>query len=425
MGYDLQDHKLIPNPQETAVVQAIFKAYLEQGCVSQLQHYLKYKGIYSKKRISKTGNTTGGNVFSRGSLYEMLQNRIYRGEITHKEASYPGHQPAIVDQKLWDQVQAQFKANLQAEQTRPRSTHESLLMGLLYDSQGNRFTPSHTNKKGRRYRYYTSQAIIKKSAKNQNGPVRLPAQEIEDLVIAQIKGLLQSPQRLLELLASSESSAEETQRLLEAVASAKAHVENLVAAVIHRVTVYDDRLEIQVSKTGLMKHVLGADASAMETSDTADDIFTLEVGATLKRHGGEVRFQFAPDTQGAKPHPVPSLIHALARSHDWVARIMRGELVNQRTIAKETGFDERYVSRIMPLAFLSPNLTEAILDGTTTSYASIGDWVADIPVDWEKQRAPITIPSLSSHSKQIPIDLVASGCFDRHKIDFSHGSYFS
>ncbi|MFZ1945596.1 MAG: hypothetical protein WAU43_18385 [Acidobacteriaceae bacterium] len=76
-----------------------------------------------------------------------------------------------------------------------------------------------------------------------------------------------------------------------------------------------------------------------------------------------MRLVLPPDSPGAKPHAVPSLIRAMSRAHDWVERILRGEAVNQRSIAKETGLDERYISRIIPLAFLAPDLTEAILEG--------------------------------------------------------------
>ena len=128
----------------------------------------------SKKRISRTGRASGGAVYSRGALYGMLQNRIYLGEITHKGSSYPGQHAAIIDQDLWAKVQAQFKANLQAERKRPRTTGQSVLTGLLYDSDGNRFTPSHANKKGRRYRYYVSQAVIHGHGKGSRSPVRWP-----------------------------------------------------------------------------------------------------------------------------------------------------------------------------------------------------------------------------------------------------------
>ena len=192
LGYDLEDRHLVVNPGEANRVKNIFQAYLAEGCVSKLQIYLETNNIRSKKRLSKTGNASGDNAFSRGALYSMLQNRIYLGEITHKDKSFPGQHPAIIDQNLWDRVQVQFKANVQAERKRPRVTSISLLTGLLYDEVGNRFTPSHATKKGRRYRYYVSQALIQRRSKKPTGQGRLPADEVEELVLSQLAALLQS-----------------------------------------------------------------------------------------------------------------------------------------------------------------------------------------------------------------------------------------
>jgi site-specific DNA recombinase len=100
---------LVVNPEEATRVKDIFQAYLAEGCVSKLQIYLEKKDIRSKKRLSKAGNASGNNAFSRGALYSMLQNRIYLGEITHKDKSFPGQHPAIIDRSLWDRVQVQFK----------------------------------------------------------------------------------------------------------------------------------------------------------------------------------------------------------------------------------------------------------------------------------------------------------------------------
>ena len=174
LGYDLVDRHLVLNPAEADQVKQIYQTYLRLGCVANLQAHLEKEGIRSKKRTSRTGRTSGDAIFSRGALYLMLHNRIYLGEIVHKDASFPGQHPAIIDQKLWDQVQLQFQSNLQAARKRPRTTEQSLLMGLIYDEQGNRFTPSHANKKGRRYRYYVSQAVIQNAKKSHYGPARGP-----------------------------------------------------------------------------------------------------------------------------------------------------------------------------------------------------------------------------------------------------------
>jgi hypothetical protein len=203
-----------------------------------------------------SGRASGGLPISRGALYELLQNRIYLGEITHKGVSYPGKQPAIIDQKLWDRVQDQLKANLQAPMRRPRVTEQSLLMGLLYDDKGNRFIPSHTNKKGQRYRYYVSQAVIKNPGKGSAGPARIPAKEIEDLVVSQLTSLLQSPQKLLDLLGT-----EQTEQIVTAarewVNASMEKVHAVLKSTVTRVVVRQHNVQILLSKQALRDALLG------------------------------------------------------------------------------------------------------------------------------------------------------------------------
>jgi site-specific DNA recombinase len=391
LGYELQDRNLVVHLADADVVREIFQLYLKLGCVSRLQEYLQQQGMHSKKRISRTGRASGGAVYSRGALYGMLQNRIYLGEITHKGATYPGQHAAIIDRSLWDQVQAQFKANLQAERKRPRMTGQSALTGLLYDSDGNRFTPSHANKKGRRYRYYVSQSVIHGRGKGSRGPVRLPAEEIEALVSSQLKELVESPQRLLDLLSEPSASPGEVQSLLHAVqrsGDSTDRAQSLLKSAVARIVVYDEQIEVQIDKRALHHELLGQEVSSPIQSSTEDaaNLFMLKTDARLKRCGGEVRFQLAPDSNHAKAHPTPSLIRAVARAHDWVDRILRGESTNQRALAEATGLDERYVSRILPLAFLAPDLTEAILEGKHAQHLSLENFRGDVPIDWKEQR---------------------------------------
>ena len=61
----------------------------------------------------------------------MLQNRIYRGETTHNGKSYPGEHPAIIDQPLWDEVQAVLAQNRVERATGARAKHPSLLGGFV------------------------------------------------------------------------------------------------------------------------------------------------------------------------------------------------------------------------------------------------------------------------------------------------------
>jgi hypothetical protein len=354
-----------------------------------LQENLEQRGLLSKKRMSRTGRASGGAQYSRGALYLILHNRIYLGEITHKGTFHRGQHPAIIEQKLWDQVQLKFQSNLQAARKRPRATEQSLLIGLLYDEQGNRFTPSHATKKGRRYRYYISQAVIKNARNRHNGPVRIPALEIEELVISQLTLFLQSPRRMMDILVGTDASPAEVHAVTEASRvwskAASDKVQDLLRSTVKRIVVHGDRIEIEINKSVLRQTVLGVSDDPVLAGDNVDDLVTIEADAQLKRCGGEVRLVLPPDSPGIQPRAVPSLIRAISRAHDWVDRILRGEAVNQRSIAKETGLDERYISRVIPLAFLAPDLTEAILEGRQPAHLTLDHCFGKISIDWTQQ----------------------------------------
>ena len=385
IGYDLQDLHLLIHPEDAEQVRNIYRLYIEAGSVSKLRQFLEQKGIRSKKRVSRTGRDSGGLPISRGALYELLQNRIYLGEITHNGISYPGKQPAIIDQELWDRVQDQLKANLQAPMRRPRVTEQSLLIGILYDDKGNRFTPSHTNKKGQRYRYYVSQAVIKNPGKGITGPAPVPAQEIEDLVVSQLTSLLQSPQKLLDLLGTAQTEQIVTaSREWKNVSSEK--IQAVLKSTVTRVVVREHNVQILLSKHALHDALIGAQDVDSPAEQGGNDSITLEASAELARHGGEMRLQLSPDAPGSKPRPDHSLLRAIARAHDWVDRMLRGDTANQRSIAAETGHDERYISRILPLAFLAPDLIEAILEGKQLPCLSLDANLRSISMDWSQQR---------------------------------------
>jgi site-specific DNA recombinase len=92
-----------------------------------------------------------------------------------------------------------------------------------------------------------------------------------------------------------------------------------------------------------------------------------------------------PDAAGPKTHSFPSLVRAISRAHNWVDRILRGKAVNQRSIAQETGLDERYICQIIPLAFLAPEITEAILIGRYPAHLTLHHCHGRISLDWSQQ----------------------------------------
>src|SRR5262249_19776709 len=111
LGYRAQDGKLVIVESEAETVRLIFRRYGELGSVRLVKDELDARGIRSKSRTSASGRLRGSKPFARGALYLMLKNRIYRGEIVHKAQSHPGEHTPIIDQPLWDAVQARFASN--------------------------------------------------------------------------------------------------------------------------------------------------------------------------------------------------------------------------------------------------------------------------------------------------------------------------
>src|SRR6266446_6232308 len=193
LGYRAQDGKLIIVDSEAETVRFIFRRYAELGSVRLLKDELDARSIQSKLRTSASGRLRGGKPFARGALYLMLQNRIYRGEIVHKEQSHPGEHTPIIDQPLWDAVQAQLASNAAERNSSARHRQPSLLAGRLFDGDGNRMTPSHAVKKGTRYRYYVSGSLITKDRTENAAALRIPAAEIEQLVSDRVHRWLLDP----------------------------------------------------------------------------------------------------------------------------------------------------------------------------------------------------------------------------------------
>jgi site-specific DNA recombinase len=150
--------------------------------------------------------------------------------------------------------------------------------------------------------------------------------------------------------------------------------------------VRQQKVELQLSKYALQNAFLTRQQSDEidGTLPVSEDLIILEADAQLRRCGGEIRLLLA-DTEQNRARPVPSLVRAVARAHDWMDRILSGEISNQRALAKQTGFDERYISRIIPLAFLAPDITEAILEGRQHPDLSLETCAAEIPLDWSRQ----------------------------------------
>src|SRR5437867_1427421 len=193
LGYQAQDRKLVIVDSEAEIVRFVFRRYAELGSVRWLRDELEALSIQSRLRTSASGGISGGKPFARGALYLMLQNRIYRGEVVHNRQSYLGEHQPIIDQPLWDAVRAQLATNVAQHNDGGKTRPPSLLVGMLFDGDGNRMTPSHAVKKGTGYRYYVSRSLITKDRAETSAGLRIPAVEIEHLVSSRVHRWLLDP----------------------------------------------------------------------------------------------------------------------------------------------------------------------------------------------------------------------------------------
>jgi site-specific DNA recombinase len=183
LGYEVKDRKLVENPVDSAHVRWVFARFIEIGSGTELARELAERGV----------TTARGHRIDKKFIYRMLNNRAYIGEAVHKGTSYPGEHAAIVDSETWDKVHAILTESPRKRAARTRADTPALLRGLLYGPDGAAFSPTHTRKGGRLYRYYVSQSVLKHGAGS--CPIgRVPAGEIETAVIDQLRAVFRQPE---------------------------------------------------------------------------------------------------------------------------------------------------------------------------------------------------------------------------------------
>src|SRR5262245_25409036 len=186
LGYDTKDRKITVNEAEAQRVRTIFRSYLKLGSLNLLMADLRKRGFVTKVRTLKSGQKVGGIPFTRGPLAHLLRNRFYVGEVAFKGEVLKGEQTAIVDRALFDAVQAKLDAQINRHKT-ARTNSEALLSGRIFDDRGNRMTPSHVRKRGIKYRYYLSSVLFQGQSERAGSIRRVPATEIEALVIKSVR----------------------------------------------------------------------------------------------------------------------------------------------------------------------------------------------------------------------------------------------
>ncbi len=432
LGYEPDGRTLTINEREARTVRTIFQLYLELGNVRHVKQATDDLGLTTKVRRSNNGKaggseaggepggdgrdrivihmpngaspdagrqaggkgdaspvtkrSAGGRPLSRGYIYKLLGNPLYVGCIAHKGEIHEGLHPAIIDQATWDAVQQKLISNRGRKRSIPtRKTEPSPLMGKLFDADGHPLTPSHAVKSGRRYRYYVSRHLV-------NGTVdenttasgwRLPAREIERITADAITTLITNPARLAEAARDNGIAADRIGDVLRHV-SANQQTER----PSHSQITTDSLNLAERIVLGTDQITITLDLSSM--TGTPDTTISHSIPTCIRRRGVEMRLVLdGPDKGEAPANPDPRLIRCVVQAHAWFDDLKQGRVATLSDIARSEGVSDRHTSQVLPLAFLAPDITEAILAGRQPPELTAEKLIKriDLPLHWDDQRA--------------------------------------
>ena len=372
IGYDRKDRTLTINESEAVTVRTIFDLFLRLKNVQRVQDELARLKLTTKPYATPRGRAVGGLSFARGHLYKILSNPLYIGEIEHKGVRYPGQHPPLIDAATWDAVQAQLAANHHENRTRNNVQSKSLLAGLIYDGDGNRLISSHATKNGKRYRYYvTSEGTGRSVAAASIARVWLPAAMIDELVLTKLQNFLTDKTLLLTLLRETRCRPGEignglgiASKLADALRSAALMPQN-IADVIERVTVNPTSLSISIKRARLLATLTDTSPESFQDNSQLNTI-SLEATVPAAPDGsGKLVFE----NQNAKT-PDAVVVKAIARASIWFEQLTTGKSQSMAEIATREDITDNYVSNLIHLAWLSPDIIGRVLDGDPEATAS-------------------------------------------------------
>jgi hypothetical protein len=391
LGYEVRDRKLVVHQAEAALVRRIYQVYLDFGTVRLAQRHLAAEGIMGK----------GGRALERGALFHLLQNRLYRGEIAHRGQVYAGEHAAIIDIALWEAAQQQLAQGRADRRSGANASYPSLLAGLLTDPMGEPMMPTHASKAGRRYRYYVSSRLLTGLREEHADALRVPAAALERVVADRLIRLLTDGTELLGVMRSADDLPTEgaQQRSMLAAAQNLARRWQQQGNTVERETLLALDAQVAVQRHEMTIHLSSqrllavlsrkARQASFASDDEADGHLpriTITEAVALRRAGREMALLVASTV--AADRADPSLIRLVAKA--WALReaLVSSSAQSLTAFAAEQGMSQSYATRLVRLAWLAPDIIEAILHGRQPANLSASRLMRDtrIPTDWQEQR---------------------------------------
>jgi DNA invertase Pin-like site-specific DNA recombinase len=387
LGYAVENRKLVPHDAEAKLVRHIMERYLELGSVVELADELNAQGHRTKVQHRTSGPHRGGCLFRRGTLYHLLSNRIYIGELCHKGEYFPAEHTPIVPFELWDRVQAKLKDGACGSSRRLRAKQPSLLTGFVFDGEGRAMTSTHATKPGRRYRYY----VTRPDQLDGTLAWRVSAYDLEQLVCERLSALLMDQHFIAGLCPNM--TAEELQQLLRRADLAAATLRSgsahdkaaLLANLLQRISLGEDAIELMLDRSKLIA-VLGA----ADGSDQAEgEPLILSLSAVKVRRGHQLRLVIpGPETiriDAAKRDE--KLVALIAEAHQARQLVLDSPRKSLAAIAAANGRCRTRLGKLAALACLARDIVTAIVEGRQPTMLSASTLLSsDLPLCWKDQR---------------------------------------
>jgi site-specific DNA recombinase len=360
LGYEMKDSKIAIVEEEAELVRSIFRRYLQLGSVNELLRDLKERNIQTRTKQLSTGATRGGIPFGRGTLYYLLSNHFYIGEVKYKNEILPGEQPPIMDRALFEAVRQKSLAQW-SHRTVVRNKSDHLLTGLLFDDAGHRMIPTHATKAGIRYRYYASTPVLHGEAKTAPaGSVsRVPAADIEDTIVKSLEA---------HLAVKQDGSTSSAVRLENREALAQ-----LVAGIV----VHRDKLVVRLKSD-----------HTDEAPDRSDDpSLTIPWQKPPSKRSRRILLPHNASRSVIRPEQFERrarLVSAIARGRQWLDDVVSGRVTSVVELCTREKCSVRQVNMTISLAFLAPNLVKAAVEGRLPRGIGV-ERLRDPPTEWSRQ----------------------------------------
>jgi site-specific DNA recombinase len=360
LGYRCIDKKLVVVAEEAEAVRTIFSRYLALGSMGALIEDLDRRGIRTKQRRGTDGRVMGGIRFGVGPLAYLLKNRFYIGKVAYRGEVHRAEHEPILDPDLFEAVQAKLAANAVDRQIRLQGS-PAILTGRIFDDRGNRMSPTHSNKLGVRYRYYVSHAILQKRRAEAGSVMRVPAPEIEQLVIDGVRQHFKGRQEAEHPLALDDR--------------------DLIDRHIDRIVIKPDAIEVRL--LGSNHETAATDDADHGCKDASPALLISWAAPNLVALKGIVHVPAAVSV--LKPETRDALLRAITKARIWIDDLVAHRIGSFEEIAEREGKVERHIRLLAPLAFVSPRIIAALIDGTAPADLTVTGLPKRLPYSWAEQ----------------------------------------